>query len=52
MSIQDTMGNKQDFLDLGMFCADVCKALCRALDGSGSDELGESVHEAIRQLKT
>lgn len=44
------MGNKQDFLDLGLFCADTCKALYRALDGIKSEELGESVHGAIRQL--
>ena len=45
------MSNKQDFLDLALFCADVCRALRRALDGSGSDEVSESVQEAIRQLK-
>lgn len=46
------MGIKQDFLDLGLFCGNVCEALCRALDGTTSDELDKSVHGAIKQLTT
>ena len=49
--IQDTMGNKQDFVDLGLFCAKVCGALDRGLNGKRSDELSESTHEAIEQLR-
>lgn len=46
------MGNKRDFIDLGLFCAHVCEALDRALGGNRSSELSGSVHEAIKQLTT
>ena len=46
------MGNKHYFLDLGLFHADARKTPYWALDGTRSDELNESVHEAIRQLTT
>ena len=46
------MGNKRDFIDLGLSCAHVCKALDRGLNKKKSDELSESVHEAITQLIT
>ena len=46
------MGNKQDFVGLGLYCADVCKALDRGLNGKRSEELSKSVHEAIEQLRT
>ncbi|KAF9785112.1 hypothetical protein BJ322DRAFT_1108573 [Thelephora terrestris] len=48
--IRDTMGNKRDFVDLGLFCAHVCDALNRGLGEFSTDELGKSVHEAIEQL--
>ena len=45
------MVNKQDYMDLGQFCADVCKALDRGLEGRRSDELSSSVLvEAIEKL--
>ena len=47
---QDLMVNKQDYVDLGQFCADVCKALDRGLEGRRSDELSSSVLEAIEKL--
>jgi hypothetical protein len=31
--IQDSMANEQDYVDLGLNCADVCKALDRGLKG-------------------
>ena len=43
---------KQDFMDIGLFCADVCKALDRGLGEKRTDQLSESVHEAIEQLTT
>ncbi|KAF9787373.1 hypothetical protein BJ322DRAFT_720156 [Thelephora terrestris] len=48
--IRDTMGNKQDFVDLGLFCVKVCEALDRGLKERGSNNLNESVHKAVAQL--
>ena len=50
--IQDTMSNKTDYLELGLVCADVCKALHRGMNGRGMDDLGQSAREAITQLTT
>ena len=44
------MANKQDFVELGKSCGNVCQALDRGLDGKRSDELSRSVLEAIGQL--
>ena len=46
------MANDQDFVDLGLSCADVCKTLDRGLDGRQVDELSQSVLGAIEQLTT
>ena len=46
------MGDKQDFLDLGLLCADICKTLERELEGKRSDELNWSVHETIETFTT
>ena len=46
------MINEQDCVDLGLSCADVCKALDRGLKGRRLDELSQSVFEAIQQLTT
>jgi hypothetical protein len=46
------MANKQDYVDLGLSCADVCKALDRGLEGRQLDELNKSVLGAIEQLTT
>ncbi|KAF9787375.1 hypothetical protein BJ322DRAFT_720599 [Thelephora terrestris] len=48
--IRDIMGKKQDFVDLGLFCARVCEALDRGLKERGSKDLNESVYKAIAQL--
>ena len=48
--IQDTMINKTDYLELGLVCADVCKALQRGMNGRGMDDLGQPAREAITQL--
>jgi hypothetical protein len=50
--VQDTMANKRDYVDLGLSCADVCKALDRGLKGRQLDELSKSVLGAIDQLTT
>jgi hypothetical protein len=46
------MANKTDYVDLGLACADVCKALDRGMKGRRVDELSQSVLEAIEQLTT
>ena len=44
------MSNQQDYVDLGSTCAHVCKVLDRGLNGKRSDELSQSVLEAIQGL--
>ena len=46
------MVNKQDYVDLGLSCVDICKALKRGVDGRELNELSKSVREAIDQLET
>ena len=46
------MANKQDYVDLGLSCASICKALDRGLDGRRLDELSQSVLGAIEELTT
>ena len=46
------MGNKDDYVDLGSSCAQVCGVLERGLRGIESEDLNETVVEAINQLKT
>ncbi|KAF9791096.1 hypothetical protein BJ322DRAFT_425458 [Thelephora terrestris] len=50
-AIKDNVGNKQAFIDLGLFCAKVCGALNRGLNGEKPHELNESAHEAIGKLR-
>jgi hypothetical protein len=45
------MVNKTDYVELGLACADVCKALDRGMKGR-VDALSQSVCEAIEQLRT
>ena len=49
---QDTMANEQDYVDLGLSCADICKALERGMGGKTLDDLSKSVCDAISQLTT
>ena len=37
------MANKQGYVDLGLSCVDIYKALKRGMDGRGVDELSELV---------
>ena len=46
------MANEQDYVDLGLSCADICKALERGMDGKALNELSQSVCDAINQLTT
>lgn len=44
------MVNEQDYIELGLACADVCRALDRGMNGKKLDDFGQSVCEAINQL--
>ena len=46
------MANKTDYVELGLACAEVCKALQRGMNGREMDDLNQSVREAITQLTT
>ena len=48
--VQDCVANKQDYVDLGLACADVCDTIKAGLDGRQSDELSPSVVKAIEKL--
>jgi hypothetical protein len=48
--VQDTMANNEDYVELGQACADVCQALYQRLKGRRSDELNQSVLDAIGTL--
>jgi len=50
--MQDSMINEDDYVDLGSACHAVCAALDRGLKGKQLSELGDSVVDAINQLKT
>ena len=45
------MANKEDFVDLGIYCVEICKALKRGMDGKELDKLSESMREAIEELE-
>ena len=46
------MANEQDYVDLGLGCADICRALERGMNGKRLDDLNQSVCDAIGQLTT
>lgn len=46
------MANKSDYVELGLVCADVCRALDRGMKERQMNELSQSVYEAIEQLTT
>ena len=47
---QELMANESDCVDLGLACADVCKALDRGMKGKTLDDVSQSVRDAIEQL--
>jgi len=49
---QDSMANKTEYVELGLACANVCRALDRGMDGRRLDEFSRSVGEAVGQLTT
>ena len=49
---QDSMANKADYVELGLACADVCRALDRGMNGKKLNDLSQSVREAISHLTT
>ena len=49
---QDSMINKDDYVELGLACAGVCRALHRGTNGRRMGELSQPVFEAIGQLTT
>ena len=46
------MVNREDYVELGLTCVDVCTALDRGLDGKRLNDLDNSIREAIEQLTT
>ena len=48
--LQDSVANKQDYLELGLNCADICTALVQGMDGKRPEDLSRSVCDAISQL--
>ena len=44
------MANDQDYVDLGLSCADICKALERGMGEKKLNDLDKSVCDAINQL--
>ena len=49
---QDTMVNEQDYVELGLSCADICEALRRGMGEKKLDDLSKSVRDAIKRLTT
>ena len=50
--IQDSITNEQDYVEIGLGCADICRTLERGMNGKKLDDLSQSVREAINQLTT
>ena len=42
----------ENYVELGLACADACKFLDRRMNGRQLDELSQSVSEAIQRLTT
>lgn len=48
--IQDSMVNDLGYVELGLNCADICRALDRGMNEKKLNDLSQSVSEAINQL--
>ena len=46
------MANQTGYIELGLYCADVCAALERGMGGKKLGDLSQCVREAIEQLTT
>ena len=44
------MINLLDYVELGLFCADICRALDRGMNGKRLEDLNQPVCDAINQL--
>jgi len=44
------MANERDYVELGLNCGDICRALDRGINGKKLDDLSKSVCDAIAQL--
>ena len=44
------MTSELDLVELGLYCADICKALDRGLNGKKLGDLSQSMCDAINQL--
>ena len=44
------MTNEQDYVELGLSCADICKTFDRGMNGKKLNDLNKSVCDAINQL--
>jgi len=49
---QDSAANELEYVELGLSCADICKALDRGMNRKKLDDLSQSVCDAINQLTT
>ena len=50
--LQDSMSNEEEYVEIGLSCADICRALDRGMGGRRLDDFSQSVCEAINQLTT
>ena len=46
------MGNEEDYVELGLLCAEVCDALCQELKETQEGDLSPSTLRAIGKLTT
>lgn len=44
------MADEPDYVELGLFCADVCRAVDRGMNGKKPDEFSQSLHDAMGVL--
>ena len=44
------MANELEYVELGLQCADICRALDRGMDGKKLGDLSQLVCDAINQL--
>ena len=49
---QESIINALDYVELGLFCSDICRALDRGMNGKKLDHLNQSMCDAISQLRT
>ena len=48
--VQDSMMNRKGYVELGLYCAHVCRSLDRGLSHKQGNQLGRPVFEAIDEL--